>query len=143
MHHARPFRHVLTVAFSDTDAAQVVWFGNFLRYVEAAETALFDALGFPLGPLFEQQKLVTPRTHLTCGFRAPARFGDRLVVTLTVTTITESRVGFAYVIAHDASGQVVSEGAYRIACVDLATFVPRPFPSGIVAALAAIAGPTA
>ena len=42
------FHTTVRVAWGDTDAAGVVWFGTFCRYLEVAEAALFEASGRPL-----------------------------------------------------------------------------------------------
>lgn len=136
MQEVPSFRYTLDVPWTDTDAAQVVWFGNFVRYVEAAEVAFFASLGMPLTAVHARHAIWMPRTHLTSSFRSPARFADRLVVSLRVTTVSERRVGFAYTITQEGSGQLVSEGAYRIACVDAATFLPRIFPLEVLEGLA-------
>lgn len=127
------FHYALEVPWSDTDAGQIVWFGNYIKYVEKAEVALFAALGHPLPQMFETHKIFTPRTHLTCAFRSPARFTDVLTVALTVASATDRRISFAFEITNDATGAIVTQGEYRIACVDVATFKACPFPAEVTA----------
>ena len=134
------FVHSLEVPWADTDAAQVVWFGNFLRYVEEAEAALLAAIGH--ARILETYTIGMPRTHVTCSFRSPARYRDRLSVELHVASASDRRIAFAYEIRQTDSGQVVAHGDYRIACVDLPTFGPRPFPADFLLALGAMPGQT-
>lgn len=125
------FHTTVRVAWGDTDAAGVVWFGTFCRYLEVAEAALFDASGRPLPAFFSEHQIVMPRTELKCVFRSPARFDDVLDVALGVESASERRIRFAYEIRQHTSGRLVSEGSYEIACVDKATFKGRPFPAEV------------
>jgi YbgC/YbaW family acyl-CoA thioester hydrolase len=119
------------VIWADTDAARVVWFGTYMRYVEMAELAMFDALGSPFAEVLATHHILIPRTTLTCNYRSPARFNDLLDLGLGVETLTERRVRFAFRIRHHVSHEVVADGAYEIACVDDATFKGRPFPDAV------------
>jgi len=121
----------IRVAWGDTDAARVVWFGNFLRYVEAGEVALFDAHGRPMSELFREHQILLPRTNLTISYKSPARFDDLLDVGLAVHGVTERRVQHVFEIRQQRSGQLVAEGSYEIACVDAGTFKARPFPDEV------------
>ena len=125
------FHASVRVAWSDTDAAGVVWFGTFCRYLEVAEAALFEASGRPLPAFLGEHHIVVPRTELTCAFRSPARFDDLLDVALGVASASERRIRFAYEIKQQKSGTLVAEGSYEIACVDHATFKGRPFPAEV------------
>jgi YbgC/YbaW family acyl-CoA thioester hydrolase len=129
------FHYTVEVPWADTDAAQVVWFGNFCRYVEAAEVALFTALGHPLPGILAAHHILVPRTHFTCSFRSTARFADVLRVTLGVASVSDRRVAFAFEITREDTGRVVAQGAYRIACVDASTFQAMAFPAELLAIL--------
>lgn len=125
------------VGWADTDAAAVVWFGNFFKYIEAAEVALFDALGRPMRALFTTHQVVMPRTALTCNYRSPARFDDVLDVGLGVESVAERRVRYAFEIRQRESRQLVAEGTCEIACADSTTFKGRPFPDELRAVFTA------
>jgi acyl-CoA thioester hydrolase len=125
------FHAPVRVAWSDTDAAGIVWFGMFCRYLEVAEAALFEAAGRPIPAFFADHPILMPRTELRCLFRSPARFDDVLDVALAVESATERRIRFAYAITQTRDGKLVSEGSYEIACVDKTTFKGRPFPAEV------------
>ena len=129
------FHTTIRVSWADTDAARVVWFGNFLRYVEIAEAALFESLGRPLKTVLEQLQILMPRTSFTISYRSPARFDDVLEVGVGVESVAERRVRYVFEIRQRESRQLVAEGAYEIACVDAATFKSRPIPDEVRALL--------
>jgi len=138
------FHTTIRVSWADTDAARVVWFGNFLRYVEIAEAGLFDALGRPLSAVLEEHQILMPRTAFTVSYRSPARFDDVLDVGVGVESVTERRVRYVFEIRQRDSRALVAEGGYEIACVDHAAFKGRPFPDDVnalfTAAMSAAAG---
>ena len=123
--------------WSDTDPAGIVWFGVFLRYFEHAEEDLYRRLGSDRTALLRRLGIFMPRTSLQCGFRSPARLGDEISVGVGVAEMTERRIRFAFDIHERASGRLICEASYRVACVDATTFTPRTFPQEVVALLGA------
>lgn len=84
------------VQFSETDAAGLVHFSNFFRYMERAEWELFRATGLPL--IEEQEGVLRgwPRVKAECSYVAPLRFGDALRIHLKIYEITDSSVTYAF-----------------------------------------------
>lgn len=126
----------MTVFWPDADAAGIVWFGNFFRYLEETEEELFRVRGYPRQPLLETLRVFMPRTHLEIGFRSPAKINDRLVIAMLPERQGDRRVTWKFRISQRATGATVCQGAYRIACVDSDTFAARPFPDEILTLLA-------
>lgn len=72
------------VEFADTDAAGVVHFSAYLRYMEEAEHAFYRSLG---GLAFEWRadgEFGMPRISVRCDYERPLRHGDTVVVRLIV-----------------------------------------------------------
>jgi len=121
--------------WSDTDPAGIVWFGVFFRYFENAEEDLFRRLGCDRTPLLRQLGIFMPRTSLQTRFRSPARLGEELTVGVGIGEITDRRIGFVFDIHERGTDRFICDASYRVACVDAATFAPRPCPDEIVALL--------
>ncbi len=130
------FTREQTVYWADADAAGIVWFGNFLRYLEETEEEMFRALGRDRQAVLDAFGIFMPRTHFEVGFRSPARLNDRLRIHFEVAGVTERRLTYAFSIRQRDNDAVVCEGQYRIACVDATTFEPRAFPAEVIALLA-------
>ncbi len=64
------------VHWSDTDAAGVVWFPNFLGWFEDAEEELYASLGRPRQVLLDEHRFGMPRVELQTKFHSPARAGQ-------------------------------------------------------------------
>ena len=128
------FERETTVHGPDADAAGIVWFGHFFRYLEETEEELFRARGRERQALIDALGVFMPRTHLEIGFRAPARLNDRLVIAMRAEPAGARRLTWTFQIRQQ-NGTVVCEGTYRVACVDRATFEARDFPAEILAAV--------
>ena len=126
--------------WSDTDPAGIVWFGVFYRYFEHAEEDLYRRLGSDRTALLRRLHIFMPRTSLQSGFRSPAKLGDEIAVGVGISEITARRIGFAFDIRERATGRLICETSYRVACVDTTTFATRPFPEEIVSLLQPAAG---
>lgn len=136
------FTHTtVRVPWRDTDAAGVVWFANFLGYVEMGEVALVQTRGWSVPDVFRQHQIAMPRTNLSISYRSPARFGDVLDVGLAVDSVTDRRVRYAFEIRQLDSRQLVAEGSLEVACVDITTFKGRPFPDEIRAVFESLQRP--
>lgn len=126
-----PFEREVTVYWADADAAGIVWFGHFFRYLEETEEELFRSRGRDRQELIEALKIFMPRTHVEVGFRSPAKLNDCLVISMLPERQGDRRIVWKFRIAQKRSGANVCEGSYRVACVDAGTFVPRSFPPEI------------
>lgn len=130
------FHHIdLRVMWSDTDPAGIVWFGVFYRYFEHAEEDLYRRLGSDRTTLLRRLNIFMPRTSLQSGFRSPAKLGDEIAVGVGISEMTDRRIGFAFDIHERATGRLICETSYRVACVDATTFATRTFPAEIVSLL--------
>ena len=70
------------VYYEDTDAAGVVYYANYLKFMERARTEWLAAIGMPLAELEAAHGIVFVVTHADITFRGPARLGDRLDVSV-------------------------------------------------------------
>jgi 4-hydroxybenzoyl-CoA thioesterase len=82
-------RHVtrFTVEFGDCDPAQIVFYPNFFRWMDAASLHFFAAVGVP--PWHKRKAadgiIGTPLVDAQASFIAPATYGDRIAVETTVS----------------------------------------------------------
>lgn len=81
---AYEFRLQRRVEFSETDAAGIVHFSNFFRYMEAVEHAFFRSLGYSVVLRDHQPPLGFPRVAAACEYKAPLRFEDVIELHLLV-----------------------------------------------------------
>ena len=84
-----PYEHRIQrrVEFSETDAAGIVHFSNFFRYMEACEHAMFRSLGLSVDLVVDGVRYSLPRVNASCTYVAPLRFEDEFEVRLLVRQI--------------------------------------------------------
>jgi YbgC/YbaW family acyl-CoA thioester hydrolase len=80
------------VAFHETDAAGIVHFSCFLRYVEEAEHALWRAAGLSVAP--RESEYGWPRVAVAAEFRNPLRFEDEFEALIRIVAITDKSIRY-------------------------------------------------
>ena len=129
-----PFSIREYVRWGDVDAAGVICYGAYVRFIEMAETELFRAAGIPYGKVFERYDCWLPRARLLCEFRKPAVLDERLTVSVRVKRIGTSSITLEFAF-DNAAGERVTDCEIVLVCVDRQAFKPKPVPDGIRHAL--------
>lgn len=109
----------LPVRFVETDAMGVVHHSNYLVWFEAARVHWMDAAGVPYAEVAAGGNHFAV-TAAGIEYRAPARFGDVVRVTVTLAQLRSRQVRFEYVVENAASGVLLAGGYTQHTCVDLA-----------------------
>jgi acyl-CoA thioester hydrolase len=131
------------VYWEDTDAGGVVYYANYLKFMERARTEWLRALGIEQIPLKEQHGILLVIAQVEANYRRPARYGDVLQVTCRIVECGKVSLTFEqniYRAAHDSNnsadeltrGELLLDGKTRVACVDVSNFKPRALPQIIV-----------
>ena len=68
------------VRWGDTDAAGIVYYPNFYKWMDEATHEYLKKIGFPSFELYEEQQIGLPLLEAKCQFKSPLRFEDRVVV---------------------------------------------------------------
>jgi acyl-CoA thioester hydrolase len=121
------FRWPVRVYYEDTDAAGVVYYANYLRFLERARTEWLASLGFTLTALEAEHGVVFVVHRLDIEYRQPARLYDALEVTLAPTTIGRSRLVTAQH-GRRADERLVSAHV-TLACLDPRRWRPARIPA--------------
>jgi len=121
------FRWPVRVYYEDTDAAGVVYYANYLRFLERARTEWLASLGFTLTALEAEHGVVFVVHRLDIEYRQPARLYDALEVTLVPTTIGKSRL----VTAQDVlrADDRLASAHVTLACLDPHRWRPARIPA--------------
>jgi len=77
-----PHRFPLTVYYEDTDMAGVVYYANYLRYIERARSEIVELMGLDQNAM-RAQGIVFAVTRIEADYVSSARMGDRLEVVTT------------------------------------------------------------
>ncbi len=130
------FTWPVRVYYEDTDLGGVVYYANYLRFLERARTEWLRSLGCDQTELLEQRGLLFMITGVEIRYRKPARFNDRLCVTAELARRRRVSMRFSQTIYRDDSQQErLVEASVDAACVEAASLSPRPIPEQLLAAM--------
>ena len=122
------------VYYEDTDAAGVVYYANYLKFMERARTEWLRALGFEQTRLAHDHNVVFVVRALTIEFLRPALFNDRLEVVVELAGTRGSLIEVAQTVRR-VRDTLVTAGV-KVACVNTQSFKPVRIPRFILDKLA-------
>jgi acyl-CoA thioester hydrolase len=85
-------RFALTVYFEDTDTAGIVYYANYLKYMERARSDMLRAAGIDQRAAMEAGQGVYAVAEVNIRYLRPARLGDDLVIVSTVEQVRAASV---------------------------------------------------
>ena len=126
----RVFTWPIRVYFEDTDMAGVVYYANYLKFMERARTEWLRDLGFEQDRLKAEDRLVFAVRSAEVEYLSPARFNDVLAVESQVIRAGRASIVFAQeVLRHDDEKRVLlAQGRIKVACLDAQSFKPAAMP---------------
>ena len=130
------FTWPVRVYYEDTDLGGVVYYANYLKFMERARTEWLRALGVDQSALLAERRLIFVIVRAEVEYRQPARFDDLLCVTAALVARRRTTMTFGQTIHRgERDGPILITGRVEAACVDADSFRPRPIPSEILAAM--------
>lgn len=110
--------HRLTVRvyYEDTDLAGVVYYANYLRFIERGRSEALRELGIDQTALKEAGTVFVVR-RLTADYLSPARYDDLLEVATATTAVRGASVTMDQEVLRD--GQVLFRAQVQVACMDI------------------------
>ena len=132
-----PFTWAVRVYYEDTDLGGVVYHANYLRFMERARTEWLRSLGFEQDLLRERLKVQFVVVEARVGFRRPARFNDKLLVSVSPRRTGRASIEFDQDIRAAAAPHAeICKAEIRVACIDPHSFKPKALPPEILRELA-------
>lgn len=124
--HAAAFRWPVRVYYEDTDAGGVVYYSNYLKFMERARTEWLRAKGFELPALADEHGVLFVVRSVEIEYLKPGRFNDALVVTLELAEHGRSQITVSQQVLR--GDEVLTRARVRAVCVDTATIRPARIP---------------
>src|SRR5690606_1763225 len=90
----------LEVRYYETDAQGVVHHANFFKYFEIARIEHLRAIGYEYADL-EREGIILVVNKIACAYKQPARFGDRLRITIRTVRARGARIDHEYQVFRD------------------------------------------
>jgi len=108
------FRLTRRVAFSETDAAGIVHFAHFFRYMEDAEHAMLRDLGLSVHRDIGDDVAGFPRVSASCDYRKPLRFEDVFTIDVNVVAKTEKSVTYGFTFRKEDEADPIATGTLKV-----------------------------
>lgn len=122
------FSYRMRVYIEDTDAGGIVYYVNYLKFMERARTELLRERGLPKPAILDDEKLLVV-AQVKVDYKRSAKLDDELKVTASITKVARSYMVFKQEIW---CGDIcLTEGEVKVACVNKDTLRPCPFPERV------------
>ncbi|ALS97938.1 tol-pal system-associated acyl-CoA thioesterase [Lacimicrobium alkaliphilum] len=129
-------RHNIRVYYEDTDAGGIVYYANYLKFLERARTEWLRALGVEQDRLLEQSTGFVVK-HLEIDYQSAARFNEMLVVESQLAACKRVSLVFDQSIYNHNNRPLVT-ARVKVGCVDLSTMRPRAIPDFVLGELSGV-----
>ena len=109
----------IRVYVEDTDAGGIVFYANYLKFMERARTELMRSLGFDKPALFDGMQFVVQEVAVK--YYSPAVLDDQIVVTAVLSKASRARFEMTQQVfrgIESEPGELLVEGSVKIACID-------------------------
>jgi tol-pal system-associated acyl-CoA thioesterase len=132
MANAAVFRWLLRVYIEDTDAGGIVYYVNYLKFLERARTEFMRSRGYGKNFIGEHGLMFVVHS-LEAKFIKPASLDDELAVSVEVLKIARASIVFKQKVWRDNS--LMFEATVKVACVDVDGIKPKAIPLELLSSL--------
>ncbi|MEM8563700.1 MAG: tol-pal system-associated acyl-CoA thioesterase [Pseudomonadota bacterium] len=128
----REFSLKLRVYIEDTDAGGIVYYANYLKFMERARTEYMRLLGFGRQYIFNHDLMFVVR-DASISYLSPARLDDELDVTASIRAVRAASIQMSQCVQH--AGEPITRAELTLACVDRVESKPRRIPADMALVL--------
>ncbi len=129
---SRSFHLPVRVYWEDTDGGGVVYYANYLRFMERARSEWLRSLGIDQAALARVERIQFAVVEAQLRYRLPARYDDLLDVSAVVSGWKGASVAFQQDVRRAADGELLAAATIRAACLDSDSLKPRPLPPALL-----------
>ncbi len=129
----------MRVYYEDTDAAGIVYYANYFRFIERGRTELLRELGHDQNELMKEGIAFAVRSA-SAEFLKPAKLDDLLTVETAVESLGRAQLVFSQRIRRNE--ELLLDAKIRVACIDPARGRPIPMPRALHDQFAALLEPS-
>ena len=104
-----PHRFKIRVYYEDTDLAGIVYYANYLKFIERARTEWVRERGVDQSRLKEGHGIVFAVRRVEADYLSPARFGDDLVVETCLSSQSGARIALVQNVLRDGETLFVAK----------------------------------
>jgi acyl-CoA thioester hydrolase len=120
------FSHRYSVYWEDTDAGGVVYYANYLKFMERCRTDWLRAMHVDQMQLRADRNLQFVVANMSVDFLRPAVLHDEILVTAELQRLSGATIIFKQTIMRGE--EQLLDATVRVACLDSSSLKPRPIP---------------
>jgi acyl-CoA thioester hydrolase len=138
----REFSWPVRVYYEDTDSGGVVYYANYLKFMERARTEFLRSIGYEQDKLQQELGIIFAVHSANIQYKKPARFNDELNVITSITSLGKASIHFRQSVFLESSrhevtmsgntADLLSEAEIKIACLNAIKFTPQIIPAPII-----------
>jgi acyl-CoA thioester hydrolase len=128
------FQWKVRVYYEDTDAGGVVFYANYLRFMERARTEWLRQLGFEHKRLLQEFGVLFAVKNVTIAYKKSARLDEELNVTSRLLSYRGASINFQQNITNQQE-ELITEAEVRVVCLNAETMKPSPMPELLLSEL--------
>lgn len=129
----REFSIPVRVYIEDTDVGGIVFYANYLKFMERARTEHLRHAGVNLDQLHRQHRRLFVVRSVSVDYHIPARYDDQLTVSANIMTFKPASIEMEQPISR--GNELLISSTVRLACVDADTLKPTAIPTAIKEAI--------
>jgi acyl-CoA thioester hydrolase len=123
---------IVRVYYEDTDAGGVVYYANYLKYIERARTEHLRELGFELATIANESGLVFVVKSVKADYLLPAFLDDTIKVQTSIELVRHASLIFAQKITNIEKNTVLFNAEVKVVSVLKNNLKPCAFPQEIL-----------
>ena len=127
------FHWRVRVYWEDTDAGGVVYYANYLKFMERARSEWLRAYGFEQDVLRDEAGVVFVVRRVEIDYLSPARFNEELDVSVKLHEMGRASLSVRQELMRGST--CLAKAVVALACVDAANFKPVKMPATLLQAL--------
>ena len=87
---SKEFKYVTKIYYEDTDAGGVVYYANYLKFLERARSEAIYSLGLSNKEILEKEGVIIIVKSCSIEYKKPAKFEDEIEIISNITEVKNS-----------------------------------------------------
>ncbi len=126
------------IYYHDTDAGGIVYYANYLKYLEESRTEFLEQHGLSVR-LFQERGLIYAVSQCSITYRSPARYGETITCDANLRKCTAVKLIFSQRIHEKTTQRLIAEAEVTIVCLNK-NFKPTALPDDLKQTLEKVIG---
>ena len=104
----KEFSTEVRVRYADTDQMGVVYYANYLVWLEVARTEFLRSSGIDYRNIEKEKQLALPVVEAYCKYKAPARYDEIIMIRIKVSQVKNSSLRFNYSLFNKENNELLA-----------------------------------